>query len=82
MMTKCISFLNTHSLFISDCVNLLQPFKCRVCAATRALLNLNSHCWTVFSLSDEKDVQSICLLKVNISCSNNVNIFNTPLIYL
>jgi hypothetical protein len=49
-------------------------FKLHVSAAVGALFNLNTHCGTVLSLSDEKDVHlmeqfcPISLLKVKYMC--------------
>jgi hypothetical protein len=48
----------------------IWPFKRQFSAVATLLFNLNSHCGTVFSLSDEKDVHlmgqhcAVCLLKV------------------
>jgi hypothetical protein len=34
----------------------VQPFKCLVSVAARALFNLSARCWRVFFHSDEKDI--------------------------
>jgi len=42
---QCYYFMLTFSMW---------PFKCHICAAARALLNLNAQCRTLFSLLDMK----------------------------
>jgi hypothetical protein len=49
-------FKSIFSYFIAHLIFSIQPLKCQVSAAARALFNINAHSRTVFSLSDRKDV--------------------------
>lgn len=51
------SIIHSHSTLSSTFS--IQPFKWQVSAAAEAQFNLNSHCRTMFSLPDEKDVVHI-----------------------